>query len=126
MQYALDTNSILYYLRNQKKLDKNFMSIVEGSNLISLSIITKIELFSYPALQINEEAEIKGFIKDFIINELDDEIVEQTIKIRKKYKLKLPDAIIGATALVNNLVLITHNKKDFKKINGLKIIDPLY
>jgi len=56
---------------------------------------------------------------------LNDEVVDKTIKVRKKYKLKLPDAIIAATALVNNLTLITHNKKDFQKVKNLKVIDPL-
>ena len=125
MQYTLDTNSILYYLRNQKNLNKHFVFIVQGSSPISLSVIAKIELFSYPELQDDEAKEIQGFIKDFRIDELDNVIVDQTIKIRKKYKLKLPDAIIAATALVNNSTLITHNKKDFQKIKNLKIIDPL-
>jgi len=125
MRYALDTNSILYYLKNQKNLNKHFVSIVQGSRPINLSVIAKIELFSYPELQDDEAKKIQGFIKDFRIDELDNVIVNQTIKIRKKYKLKLPDAIIVATALENNLILATHNTKNFKKIKNLKIIDPL-
>ncbi|OGG86678.1 hypothetical protein A3B87_02505 [Candidatus Kuenenbacteria bacterium RIFCSPHIGHO2_02_FULL_39_13] len=125
MQYALDTNSILYYLRSQKNLSSYFAAIVEGLEFISLSVITKIELFSYPGLELEEDRKIKEFIEDFKINELDDEIVDKTIEIRKKYKLKLPDAVIAATALANNLILITHNKKDFDKVMGLQIIDPL-
>ena len=49
---------------------------------------------------------------------------KQVFKIRKKYKTKLPDAIIAATALVYNLVLISRNIPDFKNINGLKVINP--
>jgi predicted nucleic acid-binding protein len=48
----------------------------------------------------------------------------KTIEIRKKYRLKLPDAIIAASALANNHILITNNVADFDKIHKLKVIDP--
>jgi predicted nucleic acid-binding protein len=37
---------------------------------------------------------------------------------------RLPDAIIAATALVYDLVLISRNISDFKNIDGLQVIDP--
>jgi len=125
MSYALDTNSILYYLKKHKNLSDFFISIIQGSEPVSLSVVNKIELLSYSGLQEEDEKQIKEFIQDFKMRELDDEIVDKTIEVRKKYKLKLPDAIIAATAMINNLILVTHNKKDFKEIRGLKIIDPL-
>ena len=51
-------------------------------------------------------------------------IIEQTILLRRNTKMKTPDAIIAATALVYDLTLITHNTSDFKNIQGLHIIDP--
>ena len=125
MSYALDTNSILYYLKKHKNLSDFFISIIQGSEPVSLSVVNKIELLSYSGLQEEDEKQIKEFIQDFKMRELDDEIVDKTIEVRRKYKLKLPDAIITATAMINNLILVTHNKKDFKKIKGLKVIDPL-
>ena len=47
-----------------------------------------------------------------------------TILIRKSNKIKLPDAIIAATAIVNNITLVTCNSDDFKLINGLKMLNP--
>jgi predicted nucleic acid-binding protein len=44
--------------------------------------------------------------------------------LRKKYKIKLPDAIIAATAIVNDFTLISHNFKDFLKITELHFINP--
>jgi len=55
---------------------------------------------------------------------LTEEVEKQTIQIRKIKKIKLPDAIIAATAMVYNLTLVTHNMDDFKSIQGLKIINP--
>jgi predicted nucleic acid-binding protein len=51
-------------------------------------------------------------------------VVEACIEIRKKYKTKLPDTIIAATAIVYDLNLISHNVPDFKNIDGLMVIDP--
>jgi predicted nucleic acid-binding protein len=58
-----------------------------------------------------------------VIN-INDEIIEKTIKLRKSYKIKLPDAIIAATAISYGLTLVTRNTKDFKNIPGLKVINP--
>ena len=56
--------------------------------------------------------------------ELTQEIVKQTITLRKIVKIKLPDAIIAATAMVHNLVLISRNTKDFENIKGLELLNP--
>lgn len=53
-----------------------------------------------------------------------DNVINQTIKLRKKYKIKLPDAIIAATAIVNNLVVITRNVKDFEIIKDIYVVNP--
>jgi predicted nucleic acid-binding protein len=50
--------------------------------------------------------------------------VSRTIEIRKAYRIKLPDAIIAATALVNDYTLVSRNLGDFEKIEGLTVIDP--
>jgi predicted nucleic acid-binding protein len=55
---------------------------------------------------------------------LTDEMVDETIAIRKIHKIKLPDAIIAATAKTKNLTLITRNETDFDSVSGLTIINP--
>jgi predicted nucleic acid-binding protein len=59
-----------------------------------------------------------------VYNSISADIVNKTIAIRQLHKKKLPDAIIAATALVYDLILITRNTIDFKSIDGLKVIDP--
>jgi len=121
--YLLDTNAVIYYFKGMQKAVAVFKLIEDANEEVNLSVITKIELLSF-----DNEDELKN-IDRLLVNSrifsLDDEIVDKTIEVRKKYKLKLPDAIIAATAMINNLILVTHNKKDFKEIRGLKIIDPL-
>jgi predicted nucleic acid-binding protein len=56
--------------------------------------------------------------------ELEQPIKLKTAELRKTHKIKLPDAIIAASALIYNLTLITRNTNDFKKIEGLKVVNP--
>ncbi|MBL7776246.1 MAG: type II toxin-antitoxin system VapC family toxin, partial [Saprospiraceae bacterium] len=55
---------------------------------------------------------------------LDETVVNRCISLRKAHKIKLPDAIVAATALVHNLSLLTRNESDFRKIPDLKLINP--
>jgi len=67
---------------------------------------------------------LHSFINDVLIIELEYSIKMKTAEIRKKHNIKLPDAIIAATALVYDFTLITRNISDFKKIEGLQTINP--
>lgn len=67
---------------------------------------------------------LTNFINDATVLDLTNNVVEASIDIRKKHKTKLPDAIIAATALVDDLVVISRNTSDFKNIDGLKVINP--
>lgn len=66
----------------------------------------------------------QAFVASSVIIDITAEIKIETINIRKSYKLKLPDAVIAASALVNSFTLIADNDTDFKKIPGLKYFNP--
>lgn len=53
-----------------------------------------------------------------------DDIVDETIAIRRACKIKLPDAIIAATAVNKKLILVTRNLTDFKIIQELVLVNP--
>jgi toxin FitB len=95
-------------------------AIIDG--VPKISVIAKIEI-----LRFNTSADaykiLEDFINESIIFDLSDEVVEKTITICKAGKVKLPDAIIAATALVHDLTLITRNLTDFKQI-GLQLLNP--
>ncbi len=68
---------------------------------------------------------IEEFVSLAAVIPLDKAAEKKTIELRRKYrKLKLGDAIIAATAILNKLTLITNNTKDFVYIKDLRIIDP--
>ena len=90
----------------------------------NLSVITKIELLCFKGTKQSEEKLTKTFVDASTVFGLDEAIVNKTIALRKMHPIKLPDAIIAATAIVFNLVLITRNMNDFESIVSLKCIDP--
>lgn len=68
--------------------------------------------------------QLMDFIQIATIYQLDNAIVEQTIILRQQHKIKTPDAIIAATALIHGFTLIIRNLFDFKNIPELNVIDP--
>ena len=60
-----------------------------------------------------------------IVIYIDEEVVLKVISIRQTRKMKLPDAIIAATALIHDCMLITRNISDFSGLPGLVFLDPL-
>ena len=89
-----------------------------------VSIISKIEFLSYPNLSEADLLIFNKFLNRVELVELNDNkennIIETIILLRKKYRIKLPDSIIAASAITNNATLVTADK-DFQKIAELKI-----
>jgi predicted nucleic acid-binding protein len=90
------------------------------------SVITRIELLSYPALTTEEEKRRQEFLSKVTVVPLDQKIENITVKIRRTKSLKLPDSIIAATAVAIGAVIITsdphlHNLK----WPGLQVINAL-
>jgi predicted nucleic acid-binding protein len=89
-----------------------------------ISVIVKIEVLGYNNIPHKMEA-MENFVAMSHTIPLDDYITQRTIELRRKHKkLNLGDAIIAATALEHQLVLLTRNVDDFKSVSGLQIINP--
>lgn len=67
---------------------------------------------------------LENLINDVEIIGLTAAVAYRIITIRKANKIKLPDDIIAATALIHGLTIITRNIVDFKGINGIKVLNP--
>ena len=122
-RYLIDSNIVIGYLDN--KLPSSGMNIVNIAvdAIPNISVITQIEV-----LRFNAPDHIYKVLEDFInesnILELNSAVISNTITICKSYRIKLPDAIIAATAISHDLILMTRNVADFKRIDGLKLINP--
>ena len=120
--YLIDTNVAIYYFGRalSKESEKYIDQILVGKYFIS--VINRIELLGFKAINKNESEAISSFIANSTIFDLDENIIVETIQIRKNYNIKLPNAIIAATCLVNSCSLITNNIRDFERIEGLHLI----
>ncbi len=114
----IDTN-ILIYLSNDL-LD--IVDIFERYDELLISRITHMEVLGYDFREAADEELVKALVSNFQILEIDERVGTSTIEVRKRKKIKLPDAIIYATALVNNCELVTANVKDFDGLEGGVIV----
>jgi tRNA(fMet)-specific endonuclease VapC len=118
-----DTNVIIEILKG----NKTTINIIENIGLenIAISSVTVMELY-FGALNKRELNKIKKHLQALNIVHFDADISESAIKLierfSKSYGLQIPDAIIAATAMTSKIKLFTFNLKDFKYIDGLKLI----
>ena len=118
-----DTNVIIEILKGNKRT----INIIESIGLenIAISSVTVMELY-FGALNKSELNKIKKHLQALNIVHFDTDISESAIKLierfSKSHGLQIPDAIIAATAMTSKIKLFTFNLKDFKYIDGLKLI----
>ena len=123
MGYLIDTNVIANFTSvkfSEKAM--NFLAEVIDETP-NISVITKIEALSWRSAIPQEEATIISFVNYSDIIALSDVIVDECIIIRRNFRLKTPDAIIAATAIVNDLTLLTSDA-DFNRIPYLRVMNP--
>jgi len=101
-----DTNIIIYLLEGDSAIAELF-----DQNSIFISFITELELLSAKKYTKGQEEKITDIIQEFTIYEYSPVIKSACINFRRKYNLKLPDAIIAATAFAYKLPLLTADKK---------------
>jgi len=111
-----DTNPLVYLLDG----NKNIAQILNGKQ-IYLSVITELELFGKPNLSVHNNNIIEVMLEGCFVVDINQEIKQIYREIKQKYNLKLPDAIIAATAIYLDMPLLTFDK-DFKNIPHLKLM----
>lgn len=101
---VLDTNTVLYFLAGSLA-----QALPQADFYVS--VITEMELLSYPLLKSDEETEIHDFLSDVTIIDLNRNIKQSAIALRRQYRLKLPDAVVAATAQHLKAELFTNDLK---------------
>jgi predicted nucleic acid-binding protein len=121
-RYLIDTSAVIKYLNGSlTDIGLKFMDGVVDEESI-LSFISEIELQVWNPVNPDDIEVYKEFVSNSLILGIDEVIITETI--RKLYNLKLPDAVIAATCLINQLTLIADNDKDFQKVELLNIVNP--
>ena len=121
---TIDTNIIIAYLSGDENVVNFLNSWRNKGGFLYLPTIVETELLSFTGWTEKEEALVKIFLQEnFISIPFDHNLAEIASQLRKKNKIKLPDAAIAATAIYTKSPLVTRNIKDFKNINNLNLID---
>jgi predicted nucleic acid-binding protein len=120
-RYLIDTNVLIDFCNGS--LSEGGRAFLEGI-APEISIVTNIELFAARNISAAEFTMLKGIVNIALIHPVTTDLVATTIAIRQDYRLKLPDAMIAATAVVLDLTLVTRNVSDFSKVKGLQITNP--
>jgi len=122
---VIDTNLLIYYINGS--LDKTTKTFIEQSILCEsgISIITRIEILGWQGHDGDSLLKTQALLTQLVEFPLDKAIAEQCIQLRQQYKIKLPDAIIAATALHLKRPLFTRNILDFAFVKGLMLYNPL-
>lgn len=119
-RYLIDTAAFSKYLTGRlSEISTSLMSEILPVEFL-VSVITRMELKSWLSGDDEMENTIEKTLRIAVIFDLSEEIILKTIEIRRKVKIKLPDAIIAATAIVNGFTLLSTNDKDFVKVPKLK------
>jgi hypothetical protein len=119
LKLLLDTNAIIALLNENIELVK----ATDAAEEIFISVVNELEFKSFSNLSQHDKELFDSFasmINVFDLRASDIILKNKIIEIRNSYRLKLPDAIIAATAIVNNIVLVTADD-DFKKVKGLQL-----
>ncbi len=119
MKYLVDSNIIIYHL-NEDPIATAFLRY--NYEQMAISQITFVEVLSF---QFSKEVEenIRELLSTFDIIDMTKDVSNQAVKNRKLKKIKIPDNIIISTAMVNDLILVTRNVKDFK-IFDVEVLNP--
>lgn len=105
MKALIDSNIIIDFLNNHQKAVEELAS----RDALGVSIITYIEVLS-GVKDLELKNQVKLFFNNFEIISVDKKIADEAIKIRSTGKLKLPDSLIIATALVHDVILLTRDE----------------
>jgi len=124
-RFLIDTSAAIKFLNESLPIKSlEFLDEILDKECI-ISFITQIELLAW-----DNDQEDMDIVHEFVFNSeilgFDESIIEKTIEIRKISKIKLPDALIAATAIEHDLILLADNDKDFRKVVklGLKYLNP--
>jgi predicted nucleic acid-binding protein len=126
-EYLLDSNVIIGFLAGKILIGGSTTGMRAVSSIVDrtphISVISQIEVLRYNDTPENEKA-CEDFINASVIHPLSPDVVLNTIRLCKQHKIKLPDAVIAAAALIENRILVTRNTGDFKNISNLVLFNP--
>lgn len=121
MAFLLDSNIIIYASKPNNEVLREFIK----QNVPSVSFVSVIEVLGFNFADKEERRYLEEFFDNADVHLISMEIIKRATLLRQIRKISLADSIVAATTLENNLTLVTHNTKDFDRIEGIQLLDPL-
>lgn len=112
----LDSNTLIYLSKGLLNIDE----VLPDNEVYAVSVVSYMEVMGYTFESSTEEAMVKKLFDYFTLLMIDSVIANKVIELRKAYKIKLPDAIICATAIHYKAKLLTNDEK-LQQISELDI-----
>ena len=118
----VDSNILIYLSKRKLELDQ----VTQPGVILYISVITYMEVLGFKFDNNFEKHTIEQLCNYFPVIDLNPKIIDKVISIKQHHKIKLPDAIILATAIISKFELITANTIDFINIEpSLNIHNPM-
>lgn len=118
----LDSNIVIGYLNGDESIRDGLHVWRESGRVFFISHISIIEALSLSTLTSAQIGDIKNFLGDFVVIPLDMQVSLAAAESRRIHNLSLADSIIAAAARVNNLPLVTRDKK-LRSLSGIAFAD---
>jgi predicted nucleic acid-binding protein len=121
-RHLFDSNVLILYLGDA--LDAATITLLETSvenKTAAISVITRAETLAWSKHTASTLALATAFVDSFQNIQINTSIADEAARIRREQNVKLPDALIAATALTQQMTLVTANVKDFERIPFLDI-----
>lgn len=115
IDFLADTN-FLIHIHQGNKIVEPFLDFS-----FATSFITEIELLGVFSINKTQRVAMENLLKDCYIVEMRNDIKDLSIKLKQKYKIKIPDAIIAASSIVYETPLVTSDA-DFKNLKELSLV----
>ena len=118
-KFFLDTNTVIALLNGNESLT----TLLQSATWVGITVITELEFLSFSGLTQQDKSlfeEFKTRIEVINLETRDTVLIQAICQVRKTYRLKLPDAIIAATALNQDATLIS-NDSIFARITEMAL-----
>lgn len=120
--YNLDANALIYYLGGEKDITQKINQWRINRERFIVSTIVETELLALPALREGDIEVIERLLNALELIPVDSQIARLAGSLRREYRLKLGDSIIGATSIMFKAPLVTRNVKDYRKVTEIEVI----
>ena len=117
----LDSNIILYAAQPEHVELRDFIA----AHAPLVSAVSYVKVLGYHKLSESQAEVLQRFFAATTVLPIDQDVLDQAVRLRQQRKMSLGDALIAATAIVYRLTLVTHNVTDFDWIDGLTVLNPL-